>query len=322
MKGHCCHRNYRPNVTANGFAPMVVWTHGCSGSSAALIIARDLANLGDRPAWDCGTGYELMADIAKGRYPEKDMTTVLKGFWQTASNAGRVLLFKGETHYAEEEPSAMKYLANMHSKIVLMKRSNALDVAICAVHDCFNSMTPHLFGYAVTPAGQKTGGCAFRGREAPGNETESAGPAKVLVKTKDLLENLHHIMEKQSDSEQFLKDYHFNVDYTATSEDLFAYNWGKTGLKRSVMAWKKLMATLGVTVDYMAIQNYLMSLIGSHDPPEKRADIIQNIDEVRKAIDECEIPEDKMAHTSHKKKREFRTASWCAKVKAMLRGPA
>jgi len=265
-----------------------------------------------------------MADIAKGFYNGKrDMASALKDFQQLASDSGRVLLFKGETHYAEAEPSTMKYLANMHSNIVLMKRSNALDVALCAVHDCFNSMTPHIFGYAVTSDGKKVGGCAFRGRVAPGNgtnETESPAPEKFRVKTKDLLENLNHIMEKQNDSEVFLEENGFNVKYTANSEDLFAYNWGESGLKRSVVAWKSLMGTLGVTVDYMSVRTYLASLIGTHEPPQKHADIIENIDDVRKVLDECEIPEDRMAHMAKKKKKEFRTRSWCAKVKAMLRG--
>jgi len=283
---HCCTHNVKATKNpAEGAPPMVVFSAGCSGSSAVMIMVKDIAEQSNHSVWDCDGGFELLADLDKGYYGKLRMSSAVKSFLGRAADAKRQLLFKAEERLAEKDAYVMQLLHSMHAKVVNFDRVNKLDVALCAVHDCFQHFTSNPIGYQVNTTGKPVSNCEFRGR----GDTQAEEETKIKVNTKFLVENLKKLMKNRKWTDTYLKSKGFYKPAFATYEELFMFNHGgEMLLHKSVLAWMKLMESLGVQTKYSVVHDYLSGIESDHTPAPKHSSMIYNFDEVKRAIETCD----------------------------------
>jgi len=292
---------------------MIVWTHGCARSSAVMFMLKELAARGGKPALDCGRGFELLADISKGFYAIKDDSNrAFHSFVRRAAISKRSLLFKGETKYALQDQLLMRDLANLNASIASMKRKNALDVALCSVHDCFGGWLHDSFGYSIDESGKKSDNCAFRNRNT--SDSGEQKRQKIVVDTEHLLQNMHKITSDQGASELFLKKHGFGFNQTETSEDLFAFRSGNHSFETSVASWTRLAHKLGISLSTSEVADYLRNYDGTVHSEERHSDLIHNYEEVKHVLNTCVLKGKDRRNVD-----EFRGPLWCARARSMLR---
>jgi hypothetical protein len=271
-------------------APMVLFSGGCSGSSALLVMAHDIAELSRYPVLDCGTGYELLADIESGFYGENHtvLPAAVRAFAKRAVDASRTLLFKAEDRFLMH-PQTMALLVELNATFAVLKRWNKIDVALCAVHDCFTAgFTPAPFGYKLDANGQRDDSCSFRGR----GSNETAVSEKAYVDTSHLLENLRNLQQKTNDNNvEFLEQR--GVKFQRLSyDDLFAFYSGTDDdLVASSVAWTGLMEGYGVHSSFDIVYEYLKKSRGSFELPKRHSETIENFEAVKRVLENCEGPD-------------------------------
>eukprot|EP00927_Polykrikos_kofoidii_P045033 TRINITY_DN388_c0_g1_i1.p1 TRINITY_DN388_c0_g1~~TRINITY_DN388_c0_g1_i1.p1 ORF type:complete len:339 (+),score=60.67 TRINITY_DN388_c0_g1_i1:71-1087(+) len=284
----CCQWN-APKEKSENFTevPLVLFSGGCSGSSAAFIIARDIAELSKHPVLDCGGGFELLADLESGFYGQTQtaLPDAVRGFAKRAVEANRTLLFKGEDRFFEN-PQTMETLVQLNSKFAVLKRWNKLDVALCAVQDCFTEgFTPAPFGYKLNETGQKVRDCSFRGR----GTNESASSQKIFVDTSHLLENLRHLVTHVNDNNvEFLEQQ--GVAFQKLSyDDLFSFYSGTPDdLVASSVAWTGFLDAFGIPTTFDTVYEYLKTSRTTFELPKKHSETIANFDTVKKVLENCD----------------------------------
>jgi hypothetical protein len=286
----CCEWNNKTERIENfNPHPIVLFSGGCAGSSAVLVMAHDIAELSKYPVLNCGGGYELLADIDSGFYGQ-DRTVLpaaVRAFVERADDANRTLLFKAEDRFLENTQT-MALLVELNAKFAVLKRWNKIDVALCAVHDCFTAgFMPDTFGYKLDSNGQREDGCSFRGR----GSNETAGSKKVFVDTSHLLENLRHLQRHASDNENFLE--RSGVEFQRLSfDDLFAFYSGTADdLVASSVAWTGLMEGYGVHSSFDVVYEYLKKSRGSFELPKTHSETIENFEAVKRVLENCEGPD-------------------------------
>jgi hypothetical protein len=266
---------------------MVLFSGGCSGSTAVFTMARDIAELSNRPVLDCGGGFELLADINGGFYgsDHTELPATVRAFHNRAVSANRSLVFKAEDRFMEQ-PQTMELLEELNAKFAVLKRWNKIDVALCTVHDCFTQgFTPAAFGYMVDEGGKKIGDCNFRGR----GSNESTGVAQIFVDTSHLIENLRHLMVHLNDNnEVFLEESGVTFQKLAY-DDLFKYYSGTPDdMVSSSVAWNGFMQGLGVPTNFDIVYSYLKNTRGTFEIPKKHSEMIVNFDTVKRVLNNCE----------------------------------
>lgn len=309
----CCRTQHDHGQDSAVSSPMVVWTHGCARSSAVMFMLKEMAERSGRPALDCGRGFELLADISKGFYAIKDdPNRAFHSFVKRAAASKRRLLFKGETKYAMKDQNLMRDLSILNANIVPLKRENALDVALCSVHDCFGGWLPNKFGYSIDGSGNRSDNCAFRSRNtsASGEQRKE----KIVVDTEHLLQNLHKITADQGASELFLKKHGFAFNQPETSEDLFAFRSGNNGFETSLASWTRLVQKLGISLNTSEVAGYLRKYSGDVNAEQRHSELIENYEDVKNVMSTCVLK-----GKDRRSGDEFRGPLWCARAMSMLR---
>eukprot|EP00927_Polykrikos_kofoidii_P065561 TRINITY_DN612_c0_g1_i1.p1 TRINITY_DN612_c0_g1~~TRINITY_DN612_c0_g1_i1.p1 ORF type:complete len:348 (-),score=47.93 TRINITY_DN612_c0_g1_i1:54-1097(-) len=286
---HCCTGNAMVDKIDSRFLkrPIVVFSSGCAGSSALLNMMHDIAEFSNHPVWDCDGGYEILADINAGFYGEHNlnMSRALREFVWRANSTNRRLLFKAEQRLAERDPAVIRYLRRLGSIVVNFDRDNKLDVALCAVRDCFDNFMKTPIGERVTQDDKPVSQCAFRGR---GNN-ETSTDVQVRINTDYLLGNLRTLDKNHKWVGAFLKRSGMEHRVNAVYEDLFRHTLGGTrNLLLSVNAWQRLMSKLGVDTPTAALLEYLLKQTAPDKAPQPHASTISNFDEVKRVLETCD----------------------------------
>jgi hypothetical protein len=285
---HCCKWNtHAGGAEQKDMTPMVLFSGGCSGSSAVLTMTHDIAELSSDAVLDCGGGYELLADIESGHYGENHVVlpAAVRAFNKRAVDRNRRLLFKAESRFLRH-PQTMHLLTEAHAKIASLNRWNKIDLALCAVRDCFAGFTPAPFGYLVDEANQ-TEDCSFRGR----GENETGASKKVYVNTTNLVMNLKRLMHVKDENNIFLEKlgWEFQRIYY---EDLFSfYSGSPRDLVSSSAAWQGFMQGLNVQTNFDTIYEYLKQVRSVIPPRPKHTDTMANFDAVKKMLMNCQLEE-------------------------------
>eukprot|EP00927_Polykrikos_kofoidii_P065562 TRINITY_DN612_c0_g1_i3.p1 TRINITY_DN612_c0_g1~~TRINITY_DN612_c0_g1_i3.p1 ORF type:complete len:348 (-),score=41.01 TRINITY_DN612_c0_g1_i3:31-1074(-) len=301
VRHHCCTDNEMVDKINSSFLkrPIVVFSSGCAGSSALLDMMQDIAEFSNHPVLDCDGGYEILADISDGFYGEENlnMTRALREFIWRANSTNRRLLFKAEQRLAETDPALMPYLRSLGSFVVDFDRDNKLDVALCAVRDCFDNFMKTPIGERVTQGGKPASGCTFRGRGS--NETST--DIQVKVNTDYLLDNLRSLDKNHEWAGDYLRHSGMEHRVKVVYEDLFRHILGGTrNLLLSVDAWQRLMSKVGVETPTVALLEYLVNQTAQDKAPQPHTSTISNFDEVKRVLETC-------------------SESGCERLKGMLR---
>jgi hypothetical protein len=206
---HCCSQNHADPVgKLVPLRPIVVFSSGCSGSTAFLEMLQEISDFSHTPVWDCDGGYELLADVKAGYYgnENRNMTRAVRDLADRANLTGRRLLFKAEQRLAETDPRVMRYLRKIKATVIIFDRQNKLDVALCAVRDCFKHFLKRPIGEHVSRNGEAIEDCAFRrrtGRKAEYDDT------KVNISIENLQYNLKVLMNHSAWANTYLKGFGF-----------------------------------------------------------------------------------------------------------------
>jgi hypothetical protein len=285
---HCCTGNEIAENINSPFLkrPIVVFSSGCAGSSALLEMMQHIAEFSNHPILDCDGGYELVADISAGFYGVENlnMSRALGEFVWRANSTNRRLLFKAEQRLVEKDPAVMRYLRKLGSMVVDFDRDNKLDVALCAVRDCFDNFMKTPIGERVTQDGKPVSECIFRGR----GDNETSTDFQVKVDTDYLLQNLRNLDKNHIWAGDFLRRSGMEHRVKAVYEDLFRHTLGGTrNLLLSADAWQRLMSKVGVETPTVALLQYLMNQTTPEKAPQPHSSTILNFDEVKHVLETC-----------------------------------
>jgi len=283
----CCyaHKEIEKGWHGRKPEPMVLFSSGCSGSSAMIQMIRNLAEIVHEPIFDCGCSYELTKDIALGMFGEqhKDLTREMHEFVRRANQTRQRLLFKHEAKYASTDPRLMTYLTEIGASFVNFRRSNKLDLALCLVHDCFLENTPKPVGYEVDDAGSKLQNCEFRGR----GSKQTTEKHKVIINTDGAVENFRKLIRVAHETTRYLTESGAKFA-SGTYEKLFRFQRGRDqDIDGSAEAWKDIMSAFSVEIDETIIRNHLSTHKDDHDGPEKHSSVIANYDALKATLESC-----------------------------------
>eukprot|EP00927_Polykrikos_kofoidii_P002962 TRINITY_DN11176_c0_g1_i1.p1 TRINITY_DN11176_c0_g1~~TRINITY_DN11176_c0_g1_i1.p1 ORF type:complete len:295 (+),score=39.56 TRINITY_DN11176_c0_g1_i1:108-887(+) len=203
----CCGYNSFANQTRvpspTSTSPIVLFSAGCSGSSIAMNILQDLAEMGNESVLKCRGGWELLNDLSSGFYGDqfRNMTNGIRYFAERAEALHRRMLFKAEKRFALSDAGVMPLLRRLGARIINFRRWNKIDVALCSVRDCFEKYTAFPFGYQVDSSQTPVTDCEFRGRY--GNQSNNTN--KVFVNLERLVPNLRRLIAVKKETTDWLK---------------------------------------------------------------------------------------------------------------------
>jgi len=262
----------------------VLFSPGCSGSTATVHMIRDLAELAHQDTVNCGGSFELIKEISDGKFgnTNRNLTDGIRNFVQRGADTHRRLLVKAELRFAKTDPEFMRYLNSLGTRFLNYQRWNKLDIALCSIRDCFLGYTPLEFGFELDEQGERVRDCEFRGR----GTQEAQQVNKIHVDVDNLVPNLRKVLDVRSDITSFLEESSADF-FSEIYENLFAFYQGEKGLDVSVRAWQGVMSKFNVDIGAGVVRNHLKSLQDTRSGPDLHRDMIENFDEVKIALESC-----------------------------------
>eukprot|EP00873_Tetraselmis_striata_P014410 jgi/Tetstr1/434674/TSEL_023765.t1 len=273
------------------FPPLLMKTRGCRGSTAVQAMARRLLEahgfrISPVPFENSKVEYNIF------RQDGLSAADAFRKQVELSQAAGEVLFFK-YTEPTFEEKAAMRARGEetfgvqkeMGTRMVHVRRANALDAVVCAVRDCFPVADGEQAGHAGGPvdADGVPNSLCFK-RRSPGSPKTYAN----LNVSRIADEMSAHLKMEQQDLHNLQRAGFRHADSYAT-EDLMAFMFNKDHVRRSLMAWKGFFEALGVKADADVI---LATWAGGCDgacvlgsrPQSPHRTVIYNYDDVAAAL--------------------------------------
>lgn len=301
---------------------------GCSGSTAIMEMVEGLHNAANLSLANCYKNREVLDDIARGAYDisqkgggaqwkkDEQLPGIFQDLVKNTAEHGKPLLVKEQSDYVIRMKPLSDFVSQ-NGKATIFLRSNLFDLMLCDIKD----------GIGVS---QNMGTCPscghFRGRSTGQNAMEE----KITLKIDQLMSGLGQLSKAQEDRVKWMKQ-NFPVTTAPmslmedevplrsiiteneeagqewgilTSEDLFEFEHNKNGLRTSARAWQRMMNQIGSYIPYDVIYRFLNQRVGSRDAPKPHHAMIENLEEVKRAMHEC--------HQHHEKR-------YCDALHRMLR---
>eukprot|EP00873_Tetraselmis_striata_P004543 jgi/Tetstr1/424807/TSEL_015310.t1 len=274
------------------FPPLLMYTRGCRGSTAVQAMARRLLEAhGFRyspvPFENSKVEYNVF------RQDGLSAADAFRKQVELSQAAGEVLFFKYTEPTLEEKAAlrargeeAFDVQKEMGTRMVHVRRANALDKVVCAVRDCFQHIPDGeqagRAGGSVDAEGVPNSLC-FK-RRLPGSPKTYAN----LNVSRIADEMSAHLRVEQQDFHKLQRAGFRQADSYAT-EDLMAFMFNKDHVRRSLMAWKGFFEALGVKADADVILATWAGgcdgacIVGSR-PQSPHRTVIYNYDDVAAAL--------------------------------------
>lgn len=299
------------NATEQTTDPIMMFAHGCSGTTAGIDILRNLIIAHDGMIAS-GEG-ELMKtlDLAASEddlrmrlwtswdhSPEENerISAILQAkslrekveiVYKAAQKRNETILFKNELSEGHDHPDVVEYLQKVGTRLFLLLRANLLDDLACRVKDFCDKSENEKLGYNVDGTGKQIG-CEFRGRgEEEKQQFQKASSTSVYLDVDELLPALEFQEYMDGLHSNFLEKLGFSDVETFSSEDLFAFEYGDEyapdGFRLSTARWKKLLSNVGVRPNEDTIRAVLKDY-GTYPAPKAHREVFWNFDDLEKAL--------------------------------------
>eukprot|EP00448_Togula_jolla_P011207 CAMPEP_0170594680 /NCGR_PEP_ID=MMETSP0224-20130122/14134_1 /TAXON_ID=285029 /ORGANISM="Togula jolla, Strain CCCM 725" /LENGTH=317 /DNA_ID=CAMNT_0010918763 /DNA_START=88 /DNA_END=1041 /DNA_ORIENTATION=+ len=249
--------------------PLMILQRGCTGSSEIIRMARQMLPLLGVDLYPLSV-KELVRASKNPWYQEgDDMGTAMERGVSEAKRQRQALLFNNFHLKDNEQYKKMNdFLVQAQTRSVIVHRNNSLDTLVCDVRDCFADPAGVERGYTVDTQGQKIDLC-FDRRSSSIETLAHLDPKHVV----------HHLKRAASFPEAqatMLKNLGYLPAKTVLVEDLFAFEYSKSSLGKSVNAWESFFESLGVEADSEIIRSYLAKAVASRSRPRPHSQVIHN----------------------------------------------
>jgi len=270
----------------------------------------------------------------RGTVQNGTVSEIFEALVNHTSGFGLPLLVKEQSDYLLKDADLRK-LVKQEGKVGIFLRSNLFDLALCDIKDGIGAgqgmgkcpschafrdrggaekddddkvtFDAHnlLLGLQTMTNQQKQRVKFYTENFAPTwGSSEATGSALSQTKLQTQAGDLDASV---LDDEDFLVESNGATMRVITAEDLFAFEYSKTGLSKSIRAWIQLVKQIGSKIPDTIIVNFLKSRAASRPPQKPHSETIKNIDEVKQVIKNC--------HKKH-------AVKWCDSLYGMLRfGP-
>lgn len=299
--------------------PVMMFAHGCSMSTVAINLMKDILDKHSMKAVNFGRGEmlkglqrsqtasELIADLPSLK-ERPDLAGQLANasslVWRfnivhnKSQEEGFTLLFKNDIEMVTKK-NVMQLIHDKGTRAILLRRRNVIDIMACEVRD-FCDKKWVWFGHMVDSRGNQSD-CGFRGRGELEQESTSSGilDAKpeaaaaarfVWLDPKKVVNGLVKKEENNDEARDYLLGNHkLSVGawpyHEFAAEDLLAFEYGDAdGFRTSVTAWAEVLSSIGVKPDKGLIEEGLKSW-GKFPEPKTHSQTILNFWEVAQALD-------------------------------------
>jgi len=294
-----------------GSNAIMMFAHGCSGSSAAVDILRRML-IAHHVSLAATGNDELMKTLKQSTTEERLQTqfwtawdqspeekervsSVLKAeslkekfevLYKAAQKNHSTILFKNELSEGHSDPDAVEYMQKIGTKVLLFLRMNLLDDLSCRVKDFCDKPENEGVGVNVDAKGKELG-CAFRGRGEDEKEAMKADTSSVRLNVDKLIETLDNQAYMDGLHSEFLEKMGFANFEIFSAEDLFAFEYGETyasdGFALSTSRWQKLLSHVGVTPDEATVKSVLKAY-GTFPAPKTHDQLFWNFHEIVEAL--------------------------------------
>jgi len=263
--------------------PLMILQRGCTGSSEIMRMAREMLPLFGVDLYPLSVKELVRASKNPWFQEGEDMGTAMQRGVNAAKRQRQSLLFDNFHLKDNDQYRTMnEFMVRAQTRSVIVHRNNSLDTLVCDVRDCFEDPAGVKRGYTVDEHGKRIKLC-FDRRGSSQATLAHLQPSHVV----------HHLREAASFPQEqaaLLKKLGYQAAETVLVEDLYAFEYSQHNLDRSVVAWKKLFKSLGVTASSRKIRGYLRKDVASRSRPSPHSKSVSNLNAVKQIL-EKEGPE-------------------------------